>query len=189
MGANVQAAVKAEILGIDLVGMVSRTENAGAQEGQKERTMEFLIMPSSLEENEPITIDKVVAEINRTIYKIQNNVSELPEELPAFVTTDAIKSALSVVGLSNATLTFMQTFVHYKKVTQLEEQADGPANETELSKIMEYAIGIHIKGDNPKSDDFKFLSIEDVYINVWDTQNQHVLEKMQIWTPEQLTEK
>lgn len=186
MGVNVQAAVKAEILGTDLVGMVSRT-GGGAQ---KEKTMEFLIMPSSLKENEPIKIENVVKEINKTIYKIQNNVSEVADEdIAEVVTADAIKTALSVVGLDDADLTFMQTFVHYKKVTQSEVQADGTESETELSKIMEYAIGIHIKGDSPKPDDFKFLSIEDVYINVWDTQNQHVLEKMQIWTPEQLTEK
>lgn len=188
MGVNVQAAVKAEILGTDLVGMVSKTKESRGD--QSEKTIEFLIMPSSLKENEPITIEKVVKEINETIYKIQNNVSKVEEGAKAdFVSAKAIESALSVVGLSGAGLTFMQTFVHYKKVTQLEKQADGTDSETELSKIMEYAIGIHIKGDSPKPDDFKFLSIEDVYINVWDTQNQHVLEKMQIWTPEQLTEK
>ena len=64
----------------------------------------------------------------------------------------------------------MQTFIHYKSV-----KVDDPASQSttkaqkEISKLMEYAIGIHIQGGNPSTADFSFLEIRDVYINVWDT--------------------
>lgn len=181
MAVNVQAAVRAQLLGVNLTGMVSKTTATVA--GQAQTTTEFLVMPSGLDENEPITVDAVVNEINRTIYKVKHNVSEVPPgvELEG-VTADSVKTALSVVGLENASLSFMQTFVHYKKVTE---------GEKDVSEITEYAIGVHIKSELPKDapDDFKFLQIKDVYINVWDTQNQRVLERMQIWTPEQLEQK
>lgn len=179
MAVNVQAAVEAQLLGVNLTGMVAKTT---AKVDEKEQTTtEFLIMPSALDENEPITVQKVVDEINRTIYKIENNTDKIPEGgVPEKVSAESIKSAMGIVGLENATLTFMQTFIHYKKVVENGEDA---------GKVMEYAIGIHIKGENPKSDDFKFLQIKEVYINVWDTSNQKVLERMQIWTPEQLEQK
>ena len=125
----------------------------------------------------------MVNEINRTIYKVKNNVSEVPKDAKLEgVTADSVNTALSVVGLENASLSFMQTFVHYKKVTEGGQ---------DISKITEYAIGVHIKSELPKEapNDFKFLQIKDVYINVWDTQNQRVLERMQIWTPEQIEQK
>lgn len=179
MAVNVQAAVEAQLLGVNLVGMVSKVT---AKEGEKNRqTVEFLIMPSQLDENEPITVQKVVDEINRTIYKIKKNTSEIPlEGVPAVVSVDAVNNAMDLVGLKDAELTFMQTFIHYKKVTK-DDQPDPVTN------ITEYAIGIHIKGkNNPISEDFKFLQIKEAYINVWDTKKQKVLERMQIWTPEQM---
>lgn len=179
MAVNVQAAVEAQLLGVNLTGMVARTK---AEVEKKEQiTTEFLIMPSALDENEPITVQEVVDEINRTIYKIEKNTDKLPEgKVPEKVSAKSINDAMEIVGLAEAELTFMQTFIHYKKVVK-----DGE----DVSKVMEYAIGIHIKGENPKSDDFKFLQIKEVYINVWDTSNQKVLERMQIWTPEQLEQK
>lgn len=181
MAVNVQAAVNAQLLGVNLTGMVSKTTATVA--GREQTTTEFLVMPSELDENEPITVDAVVNEINRTIYKVKHNVSEVPADAKLEgVTADNINTALSVVGLDKPSLSFMQTFVHYKKVTE---------GGSEVSKITEYAIGVHIKSELPKDapDDFKFLQIKDVYINVWDTQNQRVLERMQIWTPEQLEQK
>lgn len=181
MAVNVQAAVRAQLLGVNLTGMVSKTTATVA--GQAQTTTEFLVMPSELDENEPITVEAVVNEINRTIYKVKNNVSEVPEGTKLEgVTADSVNTALSVVGLDKPSLSFMQTFVHYKKVTE---------GEKDVSKITEYAIGVHIKSELPEDapNDFKFLQIKDVYINVWDTQNQRVLERMQIWTPEQLEQK
>ena len=123
----------------------------------------------------------MVDEINRTIYKIENNKSDIGAEgVPEKVSAESIESAMDIVGLKGATLTFMQTFIHYKKVVE---------NGEEVSNVTEYAIGIHIKGENPKSKDFNFLQIKEVYINVWYTSNQKVLERMQIWTPEQLEQK
>lgn len=179
MAVNVQAAVEAQLLGVNLTGMVAKTT---AKVDEKEQTTtEFLIMPSALDENEPITVQKVVDEINRTIYKIENNTDEIPEGgVSKKVSEKSIENAMDIVGLKEATLTFMQTFIHYKKVVE---------NGEDVGKVMEYAIGIHIKGEDPKSDDFKFLQIKEVYINVWDTSNQKVLERMQIWTPEQLEQK
>ncbi len=185
MAVNVQAAVEAQLLGVNLTGMVAKT--TANVDNNEQTTTEFLIMPSALDENEPITVQKVVDEINRTIYKIENNTSEIPDKgIPEKVSAKSIESAMDIVGLKGATLTFMQTFIHYKKVVENGGEA---GSETEVSKVMEYAIGIHIKGENPKSDDFKFLQIKEVYINVWDTSNQKVLERMQIWTPEQLEQK
>lgn len=177
MAVNVQAAAEAQLLGVNLVGMISKTTTKVEEKDQQ--TLEFLIMPSSLSENEPITVQKVVDEINRTIYKIENNTSDLPPEgVPVIVSADAVENAMDLVGLKGAELTFMQTFIHYKKVTE----GDQP-----VSNITEYAIGIHIKGQtDPHSDDFKFLQIKEAYINVWDTENESVLERMQIWTPAQL---
>lgn len=175
MAVNVQAAVEAQLLGVNLVGMLSKTSTTVDQKTQD--TLEFLIMPSSLDENEPITVQKVVDEINRTIYKIENNTSEVPSPVPEQVSADAVENAMDLVGLKGAQLTFMQTFIHYKKVSE---------GDTETSKITEYAIGIHIKGGTPSSEDFKFFEIKEAYINVWNTENQKVLERMKIWTPEQL---
>lgn len=199
MAVNVQAAVEAQVLGVNLTGMVAKTtENV---DGKDQTTTEFLIMPSALDENEPIMVKDVVNEINRTIYKIENNTSDIKnikvEDIPKKVKEENIRSAMAVVGLENVELTFMQTFIHYKKVV---EKAGEKGAETEVSKIVEYAIGIHIKEkeqeleDNeskqkPHSADFNFLEIKEVYINVWDTSNQKVLERMQIWTPEQLEQK
>lgn len=181
MAVNVQAAVRAQLLGVDLTGMVSRTIATVA--GKEQITTEFLVMPSELDENEPITVEAVVNEINRTIYKVKHNVSEVPQDKPLEgITVADVNAALSAVGLADATLSFMQTFVHYKKVTEGEKN---------VSEITEYAIGVHIKSEQLKDtlDDFKFLQVKDAYINVWDTQNQRVLERMQIWRPEQLEQK
>lgn len=181
MAVQVQAAVEAQLLGANLTGMVSKTEET--VEDKKKTTLEFLIMPSSLDENESITVEKVVEEINKTIYKITHNTDATPEDLKEgdkLVDEKTVKKAMEIVGLGNAELTFMQTFIHYKKVTE-EGKADP------ITNITEYAIGIHIETTKkPNSTDFKFLEIKEAYINVWDTKNQKVLERMQIWTPEQL---
>lgn len=200
MAVNVQAAVEAQVLGANLTGMVAKTTKKVDEKDQT--TTEFLIMPSALDENEPIMVKDVVNEINRTIYKIENNTSDIKDEdIPKKVKEENIRSAMAVVGLENVELTFMQTFIHYKKVVEkAEEKAGENAEETVVSKIVEYAIGIHIKKkeqeleDNESkqkihSADFNFLEIKEVYINVWDTSNQKVLERMQIWTPEQLEQK
>lgn len=175
MAVNVQAAVEAQLLGVNLVGMLSKTSTTVDQKTQD--TLEFLIMPSSLDENEPITVDAVVKEINKTIYQIENNTSEIPTDLSKPVDKDTVDKAMDLVGLGGAQLTFMQTFIHYKKVTE---------GDAEIGKNVEYAIGIHIKGGEPSSEDFHFFKIKEAYINVWDTTNQKVLERMKIWTPEQL---
>lgn len=182
--ANVQAEVEVQLFGANLVGMISKiSETVGKTEtGDKKRnTLEFLVMPSTLNENEPIDVKTVVDEINKTIYKIQNNTSTLPDTVPAVVTEGAIEAAMDLVGLKEASLTFMQTFVHYKNVTETGQ-------EKPVTDLTEYAIGIHIKanpGQEAKSD-FAFLQIREAYINVWDTENEKVLERMQIWTPELL---
>lgn len=184
MAVNVQAAVEVQLLGVNLTGMVAKNT---VTVGEKEQTTtEFLVMPSNLNENEPISVQKVVDEINRTIYKVENNTDAEPPEDYKKVDANSIETAMDVVGLKGATLTFMQTFIHYKKVV---EKGGEPQKEEEVSKITEYAIGIHIKGENPHSDDFSFLQIREAYINVWDTANQKVLERMHIWTPEQLEQK
>ena len=177
MAVNVQAAVEVQLLGVNLVGMLSKTSATVDQKTQD--TMEFLIMPSSLDENTPIDVDTVTQEINNTIYKIENNTSVLPEGgAQGPVDAQTVKNAMDIVGMGNAKLTFMQTFIHYKKVSE---------DDTQKSKITEYAIGVHIQGTPSESpEEFKFLQIKEVYINVWDTTNQKVLERMKIWTPEQL---
>lgn len=182
--ANVQAEVEVQLFGVNLVGMISNvTETVEKTEtGEKKRkTLEFLVMPSTLNENEPIDVKTVVDEINKTIYKIQNNTSTLPDKVPEVVTAGAIDTAMGIVGLQGAQLTFMQTFVHYKNVTET-------GKENPVTDLTEYAIGIHIKansGQETKSD-FAFLQIREAYINVWDTSNKNVLDRMQIWTPELL---
>lgn len=55
MAVNVQAAVRAQLLGVNLTGMVSKTTATVA--GQAQTTTEFLVMPSELDENEPITVE------------------------------------------------------------------------------------------------------------------------------------
>lgn len=178
MGVNVQASVEVQVLGANLTGMVSKTT-----EGEQ-TTTEFLIMPSAIDENEPITVDVVVQEINNMINMIENNTSE-PEDgnSSAVVNEESIRDAMKVVGLEDMSLTFMQTFIHYKKVVEKAGQADP---EKEISKLTEYAIGIHIKGKKAESQEFKFLDIKEAYINVWNTSNQKILERMKIWTPKQL---
>lgn len=174
--ANVQAAVEVELFGTNLAGMVSKTTEGN------QKTTEFLVMPSPLDENKPITIDNVVKEINETIKKIGGNGSSSSDNISA----DDIKNALSIVGLEDPALTFMQTFVHYKREVEIE--AGG--GEKELSKVTEYAVGIHIHGVGKDHDygDFNFLNIKDVYINVWNTTKEKVLERMQIWSLDQLGE-
>lgn len=178
MGVNVQASVEVQLLGMNLMGMVAKTTKA------QQTTTEFVIMPSALDENEPITVDKVVDEINRTIYKIENDAREIPEgtKITGPVSKQSITDAMDLVGLKDASLTFMQTFIHYKKVTEKNKAGE----EAEAGKVIEYAIGVHIKGGEPQSNDFKFLQIKEVYINVWSTSNQKILERMHILTPEQL---
>lgn len=174
---NVQAAVDIKLLGIDLTGMVSRITDK-LEDGTNQTTTEFLVMPSKLDEESSFQIKDVVKEINRTIYMIEHNVSEEDaehnmKEEDNKVSEDTVNNALDVVGLKDASLTFMQTFIHYKKVENAK--AENP------DSIIEYAFGIHVKGSNPpSSDDFKFLAIKDVYVNVWNTKNEKVLERMQI---------
>ncbi len=189
MDVNVQAAVEAQILGANMRGMISKTTDE--KDEQHQTTVEFLVMPSALYKNEPITVAKVVKEINKLIYEIEHNAkADEKTEIPEKVNETQIQGALDIVGLKDVSLTFVQTFIHYKSV-----KVDDPASQSttkaqkEISKLMEYAIGIHIQGGNPSTADFSFLEIRDVYINVWDTTNQKVLESMKIWTPEQLEQK
>lgn len=177
MAVNVQAAAEAQLLGMNLVGTLSKTSEKVGEKTQN--TVEFLIMPSPLDENTPIDVNTVAQEINNTIYKIENNTSELPEKaLDGPVKAETVENAMNVVGMGSATLTFMQTFIHYKKVTE-----DG----TDKSKTFEYAISVHIQGTPKESQaDFKFLQIKEVHINVWDTTNPKILESMKLWSPEQL---
>ncbi len=169
MAVNVQAAVEAQVFGANVTGMVSKTTDT---EGKT--VLEFLVMPSALTENNDFTVDEVVKEINDTIYRITHNTSDpMPDDQDPYIKAEDIDKALSFVGLEEPSMDFTQTFIHYKKIGT----ADG---------TVEYALGIHIKSKVTKNDDFKFLEIKEIYINVWDTQNQKILEKMQIWTPQQL---
>lgn len=176
MGVNVQASVEAQIFGANVVGMVDREKE------DKTITTKFLVMPSELNENEPFGVEEIVKEINRTIYKIENDENDakkVPSNITEPISTDQINNALKVLGLENVKFTFMQTFIYYKgKKTEGQEKAE--------KENMEYAIGIHIKTDKPNSGDFHFLDIKEAYINVWDTERQNILERMKIWTLDQL---
>lgn len=171
---SVQAAVDAMILGTNLRGMLSKS--TAQKDGAEVPVMEFLIMPSDARENEPIGVQKVVDEINRMIYNIQHNT--VTQETPKGpVMADSVKTALGIVGLSEAELSFTQTYIYYKKV--------GDDDNAETTK--EFALGLHVHStEEPKAGEFKFLQIRDVYINVWDTKRQKVLDKMEIWSTDQL---
>lgn len=171
---SVQAAVDAMILGTNLRGMLSKT--TAQKDGKEVPVMEFLIMPSDGRENEPIEVQEVVDEINRMIYNIQHNtvVQETPD---GPVKEDSVETALGIVGLSGAELSFTQTYIYYKKV--------GDDDNAETTK--EFALGLHVHSQKrPKVGEFNFLQIHDVYINVWDTKRQKVLDKMEIWSTDQL---
>lgn len=187
-GVNVQAAVDVTLLGINLMGMVSKITKE--VEGEKKTITEFLVTPSKLDEQNKITIDAIVNEINKTIYMIENNKTEEEAEddkIIKRVTADNVKSALDVVGLGNAELTFMQTFIHYKKVENANGENIGVQGDKMPDPIIEYAFGIHVKSDRkPSSEEFKFLNINEVYVNVWNTMNEKVLERMQIMSTELL---
>lgn len=173
---NVQAAVEAQLFGANLLGMVSREEKEG------KIVTQFLVTPSESEENQAYKVEDIVKEINDTIYKIEHDGGDVPDDYDGPVKKEAINNALDIVGLGDAELTFMQTFVYYK--------GENPGAGGEKDTHLEYALGIHIKGKkNPSSADFKFLSIKEAYINVWDTDRQNVLERMKIWTLDQIGEK
>lgn len=197
--ANVQAAVEAQLFGANVVGVVSR--------GQKDQNMitQFLVMPSEQEGNQSFTVDDVVKEINRTIYIIEHDGKESSGGYNAPVKSEDVKNALKIFGLEDAEFTFMQTFVYYKgektianSTSKIDDQKKGDLliageqasdNDQETKKHLEYAIGIRIKSQKrPSTDDFKFLSIRDIYINVWDTERQKVLDRMNIWTLDEIGE-
>lgn len=198
--ANVQASVEAQIFGANVMAMLSREETTEDVEGEdkvrEKITSKFLVMPSELTENMPFGVEDIVKEINETIYKIENNVKTIEDKkgVPSYVDAKDVQNAMDVVGLGNATLTFTQTFIYYTKVKQTLKDKNSTTNngesedstESEDNSNMEYAIGIHIKGSDPKPKDFSFLTIREAYINVWNTNRQKVLERMKIWTEEQL---
>lgn len=164
MSVNIQAAVQANVLGNNLMGMISKTT---------ERGLEFLIMPSPTADSTPITAENVCAEINRLIFSWNGGEGEAPKDDP--VNPEAVKKAMSIVGLEEAALSFDQLFVYYTK----------PAGEGAVANT-EYAIGIHLQG-KPVAEGFSFLTINEAYINVWDTPHKSVLKDMKIWTPDQLS--
>lgn len=198
--ANVQAAVEAQLFGANVVGVVSR--------GKKDQKMitQFLVMPSEQEENQSFTVDDVVKEINRTIYKLENDGEEMPDGHTGPVDKNQVNNALSIVGLQNAEFKFMQTFVYYKgekpidkSTSKIDDQkkgdlllaeGEGTTNEKEEKPKphLEYAIGIHIKGNKDVAEEFHFLNVRDIYINVWDTERQKVLDRMNIWTLDEIGE-
>lgn len=176
MGVNVQASVEAQIFGANVLGMAFREEEGNTI------TTQFLVMPSELDENEPFGVEKIVNEINKTIYMIENDTDTVEGEIVGPINTNQINNALKAVGLDGATFTFMQTFIYYKgKKDKGQQKAE--------TEHMEYAIGIHIKGNKSNTRDFHFLDIKEAYINVWDTKRQNILERMKIWTLDQLEAK
>lgn len=176
MGVNVQASVEAQIFGANVVGMVDRKEEGNTI------TTQFLVMPSELDENEPFGVEDIVKEINKTIYMIEHDTKVLPNKIEGPIDEKQINNALGAVGLADATFTFMQTFIYYKgKKNEGQENA--------VKEKMEYAIGIHIKGNKSNNGDFHFLDIKEAYINVWDTERKNILERMKIWTLDQLEAK
>lgn len=164
MSVNIQAAVQANVLGNNLMGMISKTT---------ERGLEFLIMPSPTADSTPITAENVCAEINRLIFSWNGGEGPAPKDDP--VDPTKVKEAMKIVGLEDAALSFDQLFVYYTK----------PASEGAVANT-EYAIGIHLQGP-PAASDFSFLKINEAYINVWDTPHKSVLKDMKIWTPDQLS--
>ena len=180
MGVNVQASVEAQVFGANVVGMVDRKED---NEGKV--TTQFLVMPSELDENKPFGVEDIVKEINKTIYKIEhgeNDEKKVPSNITEPIGTKQVDDALDVLGLKDVKFTFMQTFIYYKgKKDDAKKKAE--------TEHMEYAIGIHIKTENPNIGDFQFLKINEAYINVWDTERKNILNRMKIWTLDQLEEK
>lgn len=186
MGVNVQASVEAQIFGANVLGMAFREEEGNTI------TTQFLVMPSELDENKSFGVEDIVKEINKTIYMIENDTNVLPDKVVGPIDENQINNALSVVGLDNATFTFMQTFIYYKgqKDISSENDSNDNAKNSKMIKLnMEYAIGIHIKGNKSNNGDFHFLDIKEAYINVWDTKRQNILERMKIWTLDQLEAK
>lgn len=179
MGVNVQASVEAQVFGANVVGMVDRKKEGNTI------TTQFLVMPSELDENKPFGVEDIVNEINKTIYMIEhdeNDEKKLPSSITEPIGTKQVNDALSVLGLKDVKFTFMQTFIYYKgKKDEGKEKAE--------TEHMEYAIGIHIKTENPNIGDFHFLDIKEAYINVWDTERKSILDRMKIWTWDQLEAK
>lgn len=189
MGVNVQASVEAQIFGANVVGMLDRHVEGNTT------TTQFLVMPSELNENKPFGVEEIVKEINKTIYKIEhdeNDENKLPSNITEPIGTKQVNDALDVLGLKDVKFTFMQTFIYYKGQKVKKNKNDNP-DETDkpaAEKLnMEYAIGIHIETHNPHPEDFHFLDIKEAYINVWDTERQNILERMKIWTLDQLKAK
>ncbi len=173
MAVNLQTAVEAKLFGVNLTGIISRTED-----DKKDVILEFWVMPSALDESEPFSVTDIVRELNNTIYRIEENKSGDAPEDKKYVDDAAVNNALKAVGMEKASLAFTQIFIHYKKAGNDSGKA-------------EYAIGIHIKNDSAKKfeSDFKFLDIKEAYINVWQTDRQDILEQLRIWTPQQLEAK
>lgn len=187
MGVNVQASVEAQVFGANVVGMAFREED------KDKITTQFLVMPSELDENKPFGVEDIVKEINKTIYMIENDAEDdknFTNDGP--INEKHINNALKAVGLDGATFTFMQTFIYYKgqKDKSSENDSNDNGKNSKMNKLnMEYAIGIHIKGNRSNKGDFHFLDIKEAYINVWDTERKNILNRMKIWTLDQLEEK
>lgn len=189
MGVNVQASVEAQVFGANVVGMVDRRVE------DKAITTQFLVMPSELNENKSFGVDKIVYEINKTIYMIENDENDekkVPSEITGPIGIKQVNDALNVLGLKGVELTLMQTFIYYKKEKEIKSTNDSTSNDGESAAEkpkMEYAIGIRIKTEDSYSGDFHFLKINEAYINVWDTERKNILDRMQIWTLDQLEAK
>lgn len=189
MGVNVQASVEAQVFGANIVGMVDRRV-----EGQT-TTTQFLVMPSELNENKSFGVKEIVYEINKTIYMIENDENDetnVPSEITGPIGIKQVNDALNVLGLKDVELTLMQTFIYYKKQKNRESTKDSTSNDDKSAAEkpeMEYAIGIRIKANNLNTGDFHFLHINEAYINVWDTERKNILDRMQIWTLDQLEAK
>lgn len=164
---NAQAGIRANILGNKLMGSFSKVDN----------TTEILVMPSAAKFSMPMTPANVAAEINKLIANFKGEDPAVDDP----VNPEMITKVLKMVGLENASLSFTQIFFHYKK----EEPATPGGGEATV--LTEFAIGILLdSNESPTFNDFTFLAIDKVYVNLWNTTNPDVLEKMKIWTPLEL---
>lgn len=162
---NLMLGAKFELLGTNLSASYKK-------EGEN---YEILVAPNTLEKNNGISIEEMIAQVNSLI----NGVDPSAPQVDSAEIENQIKSSSEAAG-NGIDIKKLRVILDMAYLYIKSEKAPGAAT---ADKTIEYAFSLIIDAKEVIPQDITFINIDSVTLAVWSTNRSKVIEKMALFNP------
>lgn len=160
---NMELGVKLKLLGVDLSAFYKKLTNG----------YQILVMPSNLDNNVTVSIGEMISDFNEMFgekLKEDDVTKKLQED-------NNFKLSASA---PNTTFDYKKIKFCLKMLYLNIKATEEGGNETKKS---EYALSLQVITDGVINSNIKIFNVESLSFNIWNTQNNAILERMSLIDP------